>query len=58
MPDVASLAGFPLAARLAQGVNHASVSAFGFTGPGIFDLEPTLGGEAKAATRVVPVVVP
>ena len=58
MPDVASLAGFPLAARLAQGLNHASVSGFGFTGPGVFDLEPTLGSEAKAATRVVPVVVP
>ncbi|HEX6049010.1 MAG TPA: hypothetical protein VFZ21_07075 [Gemmatimonadaceae bacterium] len=57
-PDVASLAGFPLAARLHAGVNEATVTAYGFTGPGIFDLEPALGVEAKSSTKVVPVVVP
>jgi hypothetical protein len=58
MPDVAGLTGFPLAARLTAGSNALSVSGFGFNGPGIFDLEPTLGTEFKASTRNATIVVP
>ena len=58
MPDVSALPGFPAAARLATGPNDAAVSAFGFTGQGIFDLRPTLGMEFKAASRGVGIVVP
>ena len=58
MPDVSALPGFPAAARLTAGPNDAAVSAFGFTGQGIFDLRPTLGTEFKAASRGVGIVVP
>ncbi len=58
MPDVAGLAGFPAAARLTAGLSDASVSAFGFNGPGIFDLRPSLGNEFKASARTVQVGVP
>ena len=52
MPDVAGLAGFPAAARLASGTNDMALGASGFTGPGIFDLKPNLGSEFKAASKV------
>ena len=58
MPDVAGLAGFPVAARLTAGPNDLSVSAFGFTGPGIIELEPTLGTEFRGATKGGTVNVP
>jgi hypothetical protein len=58
MPDVAGLPGFPVAARLTAGTNTLSLDAFGFTGPGIFDLRPTLGSEFKAADRFRRVIVP
>jgi len=58
MPDVASLAGFPAAARLTVGENVVSVSGFGFTGPGIFDPRPTLGREFKAAVKSAVINVP
>jgi hypothetical protein len=58
MPDVAGLAGFPVAARLTAGVNEVSASGFGFTGPGIFDLEPNLGSEFKAGARGFTINVP
>ena len=58
MPDVSGLAGFPAAARLTAGVSDASVGAFGFNGPGIFDLKPILGTEFKAAARTVQIGVP
>ena len=58
MPDVATLPGFPVAARLTAGPNDAAVSGFGFTGQGILDLRPTLGMEFKAASRGVVINVP
>ena len=58
MPDVFGLAGFPAAARVGGGSNNATVSGFGFTGPGIFDLTPTLGSEFKAAVRASTINVP
>jgi hypothetical protein len=58
MPDVSGLPGFPAAARLTAGLTDASVSAFGFNGPGIFDLRPSLGAEFKAAARSVQIGVP
>ena len=58
MPDVAGLAGFPAAARLTAGPNAATTTLFGFTGPGTFDLKPTLGSEYKAATTTASITVP
>ena len=58
MPDVAGLAGFPAAARLTVGPNAATATLWGFTGPGIFDLTPTLGSEYKAATATASITVP
>jgi hypothetical protein len=50
MPDVTSLPGFPGASRATAGLSDITVDAFGFNGPGIFDLTPKLGAEYKAAT--------
>ena len=58
MPDVAGLTGFPAASRLTAGLNEVSASAFGFTGPGIFDLQPNIGSEFKAAARGFTINVP
>jgi hypothetical protein len=58
MPDVAGLAGFPGAARLTAGSNDVVADGFGFTGPGIFDLVPTLGSEFKASIRNATISVP
>ena len=58
MPDVSGLAGFPAAARLTAGINDVSASGFGFTGTGVFGLQPSLGSEFKAAVRVATVTVP
>lgn len=58
MPDVAGLAGFPTASRLSAGVNDVAITVLGFTGPGIFNLPPTVGGEFKGATRGATITVP
>jgi len=58
MPDVAGLPGFPAAARLTAGSNDVTVSGFGFTGPGIFDPQPTPGTEYKASIRNTAISVP
>lgn len=58
MPDVAGLAGFPVASRLAAGNNNVVASGIGFTGQGIFDLKPSLGAEFKAAVRKTSLLVP
>ena len=58
MPDVAGLTGFPAAAMLTAGLNDVSASAFGFAGPAVFDLEPNLGSEFKAAARGFAINVP
>jgi len=58
MPDVAGLAGFPAAARLTAGPNAATASLWRFTGPGIFDVKPTLGSEYRAATATASITVP
>jgi hypothetical protein len=58
MPDVVGLAGFPAGARLTPGTNDVIASAFGFTGPGIFDLRPTLGSEFEAAVKSATINVP
>jgi hypothetical protein len=58
MPDVSGLAGFPVAARLTPGANLAMTDAYGFTGAGIFDVRPAVGGEFKASVRVTTIDVP
>ena len=58
MPDVGGLATFPVAARVTTGTNDVRLGASGFTGPGIFDLRPTLGSEFKAASKVATINVP
>ena len=58
MPNVSALPGFPAAARLRPGLNFVTVDAFGFTGPGSFDVRPALGREFKASDRVTTLIVP
>jgi hypothetical protein len=58
MPDIASLSGFPVAARLTTGANDLSANAFGFTGPGLFDVRPNVGAEFKGATVGSTITVP
>ena len=58
MPDVAAVPGFPAGARLTAGENAVSISVFGFTGPGIFDIRPILGGEFRAAIKPATIVAP
>ena len=58
MPNVSALPGFPAAARIGPGLNFVTVDAFGFTGPGSFDVTPALGREFKASDRVSPLIVP
>jgi hypothetical protein len=58
MPDVGGLATFPVAARLTTGPNELRLGASGFTGPGIFDLRPTLGSEFKTASKLATINVP
>ena len=58
MPDVIGLAGFPATSRLTPGNSLVVATGFGFTGTGIFDLRPVLGGELKAAARSAVLVVP
>ena len=57
-PDVAGLAGFPTASRLTAGENDVAVTVLGFTGTGIFNLPPTVGGEFRSATRGTTITVP
>ena len=58
MPDIVGVAGFPGAARLTTGQNDVAVGTFGFTGPGIFDVLPTLGSEFRAAVRGATIIAP
>jgi len=58
MPDVAGLPGFPVASRLAAGSNVVATTGDGFTGQGIFEPRPTLGGEFKGAVRFASLTVP
>ena len=58
MPDVRDLVGFPVGARATAGPNDISATAFGFTGPGIFDLTANVGSEYRASTRAATVAVP
>lgn len=58
MPDVAGLPGFPIASRLAAGPNDVAADGSGFTGQGIFEPRPSLGGEYKAAVRITSITVP
>jgi hypothetical protein len=58
MPDVAGLSGFPVASRLAAGSNVVATTGDGFTGQGIFEPRPTLGGEFKGAVRFASLTVP
>ena len=58
MADVSGLPGFPAAARLTTGTNEVLASAFGFTGPGIFDLQANLGSDFRAAARSFTIAVP
>ena len=58
MPDVAALPGFPVASRLVAGNNALATTGDGFTGQGIFEPHPSLGGEFKAAVRIISLTVP
>ena len=58
MPDVAGLAGFPVAARLMSGSNEVVVSGGGFTGPGTFVLVPSLGSEGRGFVLNTAIIVP
>ncbi|MGH7693728.1 MAG: hypothetical protein ACRENH_02045, partial [Gemmatimonadaceae bacterium] len=58
MPDVAGLPGFPVASRLAAGNNDLAATGDGFTGQGVFEPRPSLGGEFKAAVRITSLTVP
>ena len=58
MPDVAGLTGFPIASRLTAGTNDLALTGLTFTGPGIFGLQPNVGGEFKASIRVMTIQVP
>ena len=58
MPDVSGLAGFPVAARLTAGANDVVAEAFGFTGAGVFDPKPALGGEFRSAAKGAGITVP
>jgi len=58
MPDIAGVTGFPAAARLTSGQNDVAVSAFGFTGPGIFDVRPNVGSEFRASVKGATIVAP
>ena len=58
MPDISSLAGFPVASRLTGGLNVVAASGFGFTGTGIFEVRPSLGSEFRSATRGTTITVP
>lgn len=58
MPDVTALAGFPAGSRLTAGTNTMFMSAFGFTGAGIFDEVPAVGVESRSSTRRSSITVP
>jgi hypothetical protein len=58
MPDVTGLAGYPTASRLTTGANRVTVSAFEFTGPGIFEVQPIPGTMIRASVRNITVIVP
>lgn len=58
MPDVAGVTGFPSASRLTAGTNRVITDAYGFTGGGVFDVQPKLGNEFKVSVRTHTVVVP
>jgi hypothetical protein len=58
MPDVAGLAGFPVAARLPSGSNDVVAIALGFTGPGTFELVPAPGSEGRRSVLSTTIMVP
>ena len=58
MPDVSGLAGFPVASRVTPGTNEVITDMFGFTGAGVFDVQPVLGNEYKGAVRYRTIEVP
>jgi hypothetical protein len=58
MPDVAGLAGFPAGARLTAGGNELTLSGLGFNGPGVYDLEPSVGAEFRSSLIRTNLVVP
>ena len=58
MPDVASLPGFPSAARLPSGNRLVLTTAMGFTDTGAFEPRPTAGGQFRASLRASSIQVP
>ena len=58
MPDVAGLPGFPTAARLSAGDNVVTLSAHGFTGPGLYEPYPIPGFESKGLYKAIRIGVP
>ena len=58
MPDIAGLPGFPAAARLSAGDNVITLSAHGFTGPGLYEPRPIAGFESKELYKAVRIGVP
>jgi hypothetical protein len=57
MPDVAGLQGFPAAARLTAGNNTLLVSAVGFNGTGVYEVQPNPGSQSRSAYRSSTIVV-
>jgi len=58
MPDVAGLPGFPTVSRLTAGDNVVTLSAHGFTGPGLYEPRPILGFESKELYKAIRIGVP
>jgi uncharacterized membrane protein len=58
IPDVAALAGFPIASRLTAGANTISTFNVGWTGTGIVTVQPQAGDELRAAGRSTAITVP
>lgn len=58
MPDVTGLADFPMQARVSGGPNFVVTDVFGFTGTGIIEPVPAVGGVFRASVRTTTIVVP
>lgn len=58
MPDLSGLAGFPIASRLPQGTHTLAFSASGFSGPGVWDLIPVIGGVSTSVIRTGAINIP
>jgi hypothetical protein len=58
MPDLMAFDGFPSASRLSAEPYRVAADGYAFTGPGTFDLTPTIGAEYWTASKSVSVNIP